>query len=206
MTKSGTIFKRLLSGSITTIIHIVFKILLPVYIFTTMVGFTIVGINLGYTQEKVDRIIYYIIAFGIVSAGLAFLKGTSPKHSIRKPIAEFLFYFVSICYLYTYRLSGALSFENITIPINSSITTQFSLSLDNMIYVNMAIISLKMLIALSDIIKASFFPRSIDETTKTSSSSKSYHSKKFSSAKDQKWKKKRKNAKYDEDLDDLLRD
>jgi hypothetical protein len=196
MSKTQRIFKRSFLGIISAGIHFSTKILLPMYIFTSLVGFTIVGINLGYTQEKVDYIIYYIFAFGIISTALSFFKASSPKHSIRKPVAEFLFLFVSMCYLYTYRLSGAFNFQNITIPINSSITTQFSLNLDNMIYVSMAIISLKMIIALGDIIKASFFPKTSENDTKFNNTG----------TKVKKVKMKKQKPRYKDDLEDLLGD
>ena len=90
MSKSSKLFGGFVKGVFSTASHVAIKMIIPVYIFTSLIGISIAGINLGYTQERVDTIIYYIYAFGFITAGLCFFKASSPKHSIRKPVAEFL--------------------------------------------------------------------------------------------------------------------
>ena len=166
--------KRILSGIGAAVTHYVSKITIPALIFGWLVGRSVGGINLGYTQNKIDVIIYFITAFGLVSTGLSFFKASSPKDSPRKAFAELIMYFWTACYIYTYRLSGAFNFENVVIPISPNITARFNLNMDVMIYVSMALAGLNMIVALYDIIVAfATHPKNdIILTQSTNSSSK----------------------------------
>lgn len=143
--------------------HWVVKITFPIFLFNYLMQISIMGIQL-YTEEKVSLIIYWITAFGLITTALAVFIASSPKNSVRHAIGSLLMLFANGFYLYVYKFSGAVDFQNISIELGPDISATFSLNLDQMIYLNMGVIGLNILIALWDLLVAFFSP--IQETNK----------------------------------------
>ena len=156
--KSKSIMKKLLKGLLSAATHWVTRISIPTAIFGMLIGFSFGGVDLGYTADKVTRIIYYFTAFGIVSTALTFFKSSTPKYSVRKAIAEIFLLFVNASYFYTYIFSGAFNFENIEIFTSASLSITFMLNFDVMIYVSMATIGLNIFVGVYDLVIALFSP------------------------------------------------
>ncbi|XEO75045.1 hypothetical protein WKT22_00058 [Candidatus Lokiarchaeum ossiferum] len=158
--------KNLLKGLMSGSWNWVVKITIPIFIFNYLMQLSIMGVQL-YTEEKVSLITYWIIAFGLISTALAVFIASSPKNSIRHAIGALLLLFVNGFYLYVYKFSGAVDFQNIKINLGPDTSATFSLNLDPMIYLNMGVIGLNFLVALWDLLIAFLSP--IEEKEKTRS-------------------------------------
>jgi len=143
--------KNLLRGFGAASSNVITKILIPMYIFRSILqDTTLTMIDLGYTEAKVDTIIFWIVAMGSITASLSFTKAASPKYSPRKAIFEIILVIANAFYLYLYKFSGALDIA-VSMDLGIAITT-FYLSFENMVYISMGVIGLNMIIGLYDLI------------------------------------------------------
>ncbi len=142
---------NLLKGTFSGVWHWIIKITIPIFIFNYLMQLSIMGIQL-YTEEKVALITYWIIAFGLISTGVAVFVGSSPKYSVRHAIGSLLMLVTNGFYLYVYKFSGAVDFRNISLTVGAGITATFSLNMDVMIYMNMGLIGLNIIIILWDLV------------------------------------------------------
>ena len=146
-----TKMKNMLRGFGAALSSVITKILIPMYIFRSILqDTTLMMIDLGYTEAKVDTIIFWIVAMGSITASLSFTKAASPKYSPRKAIFEIILVIANAFYLYLYKFSGALDIA-VSMDLGIAITT-FYLSFENMIYISMGVIGLNMIIGLYDLI------------------------------------------------------
>jgi hypothetical protein len=107
-------------------------------------------IDLGYTEAKVDIIMFWLVAIGSITASLSFTKASSPKYSTRKAIFEIILIIANAFYLYLYRFSGALDIA-VSLDLGTAVGT-LSLNFENMIYISMGVIALNLIIGLYDLI------------------------------------------------------
>ena len=149
--KMDTKMKNLLRGFGAALSNVITKILIPMYIFRSILQDTSASfIDLGYTEAKVDIIIFWIVAMGSITASLSFTKTSSPKYSNQKAIFEIILIIANALYLYLYRFSGAL---DIAVSLDLGIATgTFYLNFENMIYISMGVIGLNLIIGLYDLI------------------------------------------------------
>ncbi len=146
-----TKMKNMLRGLGAALSSVITKILIPMYIFRSILqDATLMMIDLGYTEAKVDTIIFWIVAMGSITASLSFTKASSPKYSPRKAIFEIILVIANAFYLYLYKFSGALDIA-VSMDLGIAITT-FYLSFENMVYISMGVIGLNMIIGLYDLI------------------------------------------------------
>ena len=146
-----TKMKNLLRGFGAALSNVITKILIPMYIFRSILqDTTLMMVDLGYTEAKVNTIIFWIVAMGSITASLSFTKAASPKYSHRKAIFEIILIIANAFYLYLYKFSGAL---DIVVTMDLGIATStFYLSFQNMIYISMGVIGLNLIIGLYDLI------------------------------------------------------
>ncbi|QEE16712.1 hypothetical protein DSAG12_02542 [Promethearchaeum syntrophicum] len=143
--------KNLLKGFGAALSNVITKILIPWYIFRSILqNAETTFIDLGYTEAKVDIIIFWIVAMGSITASLSFTKASSPKYSNRKAIFEIILIFANAIYLYLYRFSGAL---DIAVSLDLGfVFAIFSLNFETMVYISMGVIGLNLIIGLYDLI------------------------------------------------------
>lgn len=147
-----TKYKNLLKGFGAALVNVITKILIPWYIFRSILQDTTAAliVDLGYTEAKVDIIIFWIVAMGSITASLSFTKAASPKYSTRKAAFAIILIIANAFYLYVYRFSGAI---DIAVTLNLGIATStFYLSFENMIYISMGVIGLNLIIGIYDLI------------------------------------------------------
>ena len=142
-----TKIKNLLKGFGAALGHVITKILIPMYIFRSILQDTAATfIDLGYTEAKVDIIIFWIVAMGSITASLSFTKASSPKYSNRKAIFEIILIIANAFYLYVYRFSGALDIA-VTLDLGIAVGT-LTLNFENMVFISMGVIGLNLIIGL----------------------------------------------------------
>ena len=146
-----TKYKNLLKGFGAALVNVITKILIPCYIFRSILqDTTALIVDLGYTEAKVDIIIFWIVAMGSITASLSFTKAASPKYSTRKAAFAIILIIANAFYLYVYRFSGAI---DIAVTLDLGIATStFYLSFENMIYISMGVIGLNLIIGIYDLI------------------------------------------------------
>ncbi len=146
-----TKYKNLLRGFGAALVNVITKILIPWYIFRSILqDTTALVVDLGYTEAKVDIIIFWIVAMGSITASLSFTRAASPKYSSRKAAFDIILIIANAFYLYVYRFSGAI---DIAVTLDLGIATStFYLSFENMIYISMGVIGLNLIIGIYDLI------------------------------------------------------
>ena len=146
-----TKYKNLLRGFGAALVNVVTKILIPWYIFRSILQETTASIiDLGYTEAKVDIILFWIVAMGSITASLSFTKAASPKYSTRKAAFAIVLIIANAFYLYVYRFSGAI---DIAVTLDLGIATStFYLSFENMIYISMGVVILNLIVGIYDLI------------------------------------------------------
>ena len=144
-----TKMKNLLRGFGAALSNVITKILIPMYIFRTILqDTTLMMIDLGYTEAKVNIIMFWLVAMGSITASLSFTKAASPKYSPRKAVFEIILIIANAFYLYLYKFSGAL---DIVVTMDLGIATStFYLSFQNMVFISMGVIGLNLIIGLYD--------------------------------------------------------
>ncbi|HME54904.1 MAG TPA: hypothetical protein VKM55_22050 [Candidatus Lokiarchaeia archaeon] len=82
--------------------------------------------ELDYQRLNIDDVLFFILSLGIINAGLAFAKGSSPKYSKRKACFSLLAFGGSGAYLYIIKFSGL---SQIPIILNNlgTLTVTFTL-------------------------------------------------------------------------------
>ncbi|WP_457557487.1 hypothetical protein [Candidatus Harpocratesius sp.] len=149
--------KNLIKGIFAAIMNWFVKVSIPIAIFTYLSGYDVFGIEI-FTEEKVAIITYWIWGVGIITTAIRFWVASSPKYSVRKAIAEIFLLAANLFYMYVYRFSGIMEFENISISLSEKLSTSISLNLNNLIYASMGLMGLNIIIYLYDLILAIFSP------------------------------------------------
>jgi len=149
--------KNIGKGLIAAIFNWIFKVSIPLIIFTSLAGYDLFGIVL-FSEIKVQIITYWIWGMGIITTSINFWVASSPKFSIRKAIAEIILLIANLFYMYIYRFSGIMEFENLTISLSEKLSTTFSMNLNNLIYASMGVMGLNIFVYLYDLLIAIFSP------------------------------------------------
>ena len=100
--------KNVFMGIIWTAFAVATFIIMP-YIGLTVIkslDLSSLGVSIDYLREASDKIMFYVISFGIVQAGLAFAKGSSPSNTKRKALFSFLYVLGGGLYTYVIKFSG----------------------------------------------------------------------------------------------------
>ena len=143
--------KNLLRGFSAALVNVITKILIPMYLFRSILqDTTLFTVDLGYTEARVNTIIFWIVAMGSITTSLSFTKAASPKYSPRKAIFDIILILANAFYLYVYKFSGALDIV-VTLDLGIAMTT-FYLSFENMVFISMGVIGLNLIIGLYDLI------------------------------------------------------
>jgi hypothetical protein len=142
--------KNIFGGFTSALIALVSYVIIPWIGLSVVKGITLpAGITIDYFRAQVDDIIFYIQALGIIQAGIAFAKGSSPKYSKRKAIFSLFNYLGAASYSYIIKFSGLSQ-----IPIILAGVGELSVSLDSFVYMMFGIVVVNSLLALFDLVLA----------------------------------------------------
>ncbi len=102
-----TAIKNVLRGIVFGGLYVVITIIIPFITFTWIQYITICGIEIGYTRERYEQIIYWVAAYGLIISGCAFFAYSSPKQSIRRGVFSLVQILLNCLYIWSYKFSGA---------------------------------------------------------------------------------------------------
>jgi hypothetical protein len=140
----------ILKGILAAVIYFLTSIMLPLFIFQSLVGLSYGGMDFGLTQAQYEQISFWITALGLVGLATTFVSASSPKNSTRKAIMAIILIFVNVIYIYIYRYSGA---TNIVLNLDSmGFPAIITLDLANMVYMAMGLVALNLIVAIYDLI------------------------------------------------------
>ena len=103
--------KNMTRGIIYTLIYIIVTIVIPYLGFTWVKNLNVLGVPIQLEQSQYDRIIFWILAFGLIISGCAFFSYSSPSQSIRRGVFSLIQIILNCFYIWSYRFSGALEVE-----------------------------------------------------------------------------------------------
>jgi len=103
--------KNMLRGVIFATIYIIITIVIPFMTFSWVMSLEIEGVDMELYQDRYDKIIFFVIAFGLLISGCAFFAYSSPSQSIRRGIFALIQIILNCFYLWSYKFSGALELE-----------------------------------------------------------------------------------------------
>ncbi|MBN2152756.1 MAG: hypothetical protein JW839_14995 [Candidatus Lokiarchaeota archaeon] len=139
--------KNIFSGIIQAIISLASYVVIP------WIGLTVVktlalpfGVTIELFRQRVDDILFYIIAMGIIQTGIAFAKGSSPKYSKRRAIFSLFNLLGAASYSYIIKFSGLSQ-----IPITLTNVGEITISLDAFVFFVFGIVVLNSLLAIFDL-------------------------------------------------------
>lgn len=140
--------KNMIKGFLFMIGYVGFTIVLPFLTFSWMRTLEISGIEIGLTQEGYRRIIFWVVAFGLIISGCAFFTYSSPKQSIRKGVFALIQILINCLYLWSYKFSGATAVNFNIIAYNGLVT----IDLQQMVLIYMGIYFLTIAIKIYDLV------------------------------------------------------
>lgn len=116
--------KNFIWGLIWAAFTVGFYVLLP-YFTLNAVSNIVVGHYGGFDYHRInlDNVLFFILSIGIINAGLAFGKGSSPKYSKRKACFSLLSFWGSGTYLYVIKFSGLSQLPIIVIGVGTLVVT-----------------------------------------------------------------------------------
>lgn len=124
-------------------------VLIPYFTLTTVSKIFLAGYGgLDYQRLNIDNVLFFILSLGIINAGLAFAKGSSPKYSKRKACFSLLSFGGSGAYMYIIKFSGLSQ-----IPITLTVGT-LTVTFTTLVYMIAGIVVLNSFLALLDVIIA----------------------------------------------------
>ncbi|MFW9999520.1 MAG: hypothetical protein ACFE9Q_06555 [Candidatus Hodarchaeota archaeon] len=143
--------KNMVRGTIFASIYVITTIGIPLLLFNWMKNLQIPYVGeIILTQESYSRIIFWIVALGMVVCGCAFFSYSSPKQSIRKAIFAFVQVTVNCLYIWSYKFSGA---SDILLDFEITGYSGFLyINLQTMILVYMGVYFLSIILKVYDII------------------------------------------------------
>ena len=123
-------------------------IIIPYLTFSWVQNLSIFGvIDIEMTQAQYERIIFWVIAFGLIVSGSAFFAYSSPPQSIRGGIFALIQVILNCFYIWSYRFSGATEIQFEITSFGS-----FYLNLQQMIIVYLGLYFLTILLKIYDIV------------------------------------------------------
>jgi len=139
--------KNMVRGILFASIYFTLTVLIPFLTFNWVKTIQVEGIKLDAYQEQVNRIIFYVWAFGLLITGTAFFAYSSPPQSIRRGIFALVQIILNCLYLWSYKFSGALEVEFKLVGLGS-----IAINLQQMILVYMGIYFLTVILKAYDLI------------------------------------------------------
>ncbi len=106
-----TAFKNMLRGGFIAAIYITTTLVIPFLTFSWIRGLNVRGVEIGMADAQYDQIIFWLIAFGLIISGFAFLTFSSPSQSIRKGVFALILILLNCLYIWSYKFSGATEIE-----------------------------------------------------------------------------------------------
>lgn len=103
--------KNMLRGTIVAAIYFTSTVLIPFWTFSWIKTINVEGVELQAYKQQVNRILFYVWAFGLLISGTAFFAYSSPKYSIRRGAFALIQIILNCLYLWSYKFSGALEIE-----------------------------------------------------------------------------------------------
>ncbi|MFX1313891.1 MAG: hypothetical protein ACFFHD_14975 [Promethearchaeota archaeon] len=141
--------KNMVKAVIFTAIYVITTIIIPMLTFS-LVRDLAGEINLEFSEQDYNKIIFWLTAFGILICGCAFFTYSSPKQSIRRGVFAFIQVIVNCLYIWSYKFSGA---AEVVLSLQMGDITGFvALNLQQMILVYMGIYFLTIVLKIYDII------------------------------------------------------
>lgn len=104
--------KNIIRGFVFTLIYITTTIIIPYLTFSWVQNLSIFGIiDIEMTQAQYERIIFWVVAFGLIVSGSAFFAYSSPPQSIRGGVFALIQIILNCFYIWSYKFSGATEIQ-----------------------------------------------------------------------------------------------
>ena len=140
--------KNIIRGVGFTLIYILTTIVIPYYTFSWVKELSIFGlIDIEMTQSQYDKIIFWVLAFGLIISGCAFFSYSSPPQSIRGGVFALIQVILNCFYIWSYKFSGATEIQFDIVNFGF-----FYLNLQQMIVTYLGIYFLTILLKAYDIV------------------------------------------------------
>ena len=140
--------KNIIRGIGFTAIYIITTMIIPYFTFTWVKELSIFGIvDIEMTQSQYDKIIFWILAFGLIISGAAFFSYSSPPQSIRGGVFALIQVILNCFYIWSYKFSGATEIQFDIVNFGF-----FYLNLQQMIITYLGIYFLTILLKVYDIV------------------------------------------------------
>lgn len=139
--------KNIIQGIIATAIYLTITIIIPYLTFSWIMSLKIEGAEVEITNTEYERIIYWIIAFGLIISGTAFFAYSAPTKSIRRGAFSVIQIILNCLYIWSYQFSGALDLNIELVDIGF-----ISLNLTQLILVYMGVYFLTVILKVYDLV------------------------------------------------------
>ena len=103
--------KNIIQGVIASAIYLTITIIIPYLTFSWIMSLKIEDADVAITNKEYERIIYWIIAFGLIISGTAFFAYSAPTQSIRRGAFSVIQIILNCLYIWSYQFSGALDLD-----------------------------------------------------------------------------------------------
>ncbi len=145
--------KNIIRGTIFTAVYVTTTIVIPFLLFNWVKYLKVpeLGIDIKLTQEDYEKIIFWIMAFGLLISGCAFFTYSSPKQSIRRGIFALIQVLLNCLYLWSYKFSGATEIVFDIDHPDDLFTGFLSLDLETMILIYMGVYFLTIVLKIYDV-------------------------------------------------------
>jgi len=141
--------KNIWWGLIWAMFSVILYVVIPYFTLSSVSTILLSGYGaLDYHRLNIDDVLFFILSIGIINAGLAFAKGSSPKFSKRKACFSLLSFGGSGAYMYIIKFSGLSQ-----IPIVLTIGT-LTVTFTAFVYMIAGIVVLNSFLAVLDVIIA----------------------------------------------------
>lgn len=139
--------KNMLTGTIVALIYFTSTVLIPYWTFSWIRTINVEGVELAAYKQQINRILFYVWAFGLIISGTAFFAYSSPKQSIRRGLFALIQIILNCLYLWSYKFSGALEIEFVLVKYG-----YITVNLRDMILLYMGIYFLTVILKTYDLI------------------------------------------------------
>ena len=103
--------KNMVRGAIFAGIYLVITIIIPFLTFDWIYHLEVGEVDVDISPTTYERIIFWLIAFGLLITGTAFFAYSSPSQSIRRAVFSLIQVILNCFYLWSYKFSGALEVD-----------------------------------------------------------------------------------------------
>lgn len=103
--------KNILRGILFAAIYFTLTVLIPFWTFSWIKTIKVEDVELQAYKQQVNRILFYVWAFGLIISGTAYFAYSSPPQSVRRGVFALIQIILNCLYLWTYKFSGALEVE-----------------------------------------------------------------------------------------------